>query len=667
MERVLRVLLLQLPVPNNPALNVPLALGYLKAYAYAQGLLDRAAIEILPRVLVDTAGDALLVEEIVARQPDILGISLYTWNSERSLDLARRVKQRLPNLQVVVGGAEVQRDNRWILEHPAVDIAVIGEGEQTFADLLRFWRGAALTEQADTLLLRPASATDPLAQIPGIAYRYQGVLHVTAERVALSDLSVVPSPYLLGYLDMPPDSMLMVEVSRWCPYACSFCLYGRNMGPRLGNRYFGLERVLAEIAWGRAHGLTRTHFVEANLNLVPLFWPLMRALEQLNADRQMTFYAELRGEHLTDEVVAALDRCNVRYVEVGLQTANPVALQASHRRTNLDKWAAGTRRLYAHGIEVYLDVILGLPADHVAGVHATLDFIRRQGLGPYDVFTLQVLPGTAVRQQADQYRLRFQDRPPYYVLQTDHFSYPELRHLRRELKRGLDLPPDAVEGMPLPRKDALAPRERRRQASASSPPIDHLWLLSDGPAPARAHIAAQLGLHVDVVLSWQDLAALTSELVVWIAHNPATIFDMYLMCPDEPPDPALLQTWRAALPYQPGYLDRVAVYLNAAPDVAHRRVSPRCFLVLPWTATVDPDVYGDVAEVIWQFALMNGESVPFGSWYAAGGSGIWLHFAADCEAAYRAGVCEQVREWERETGRGVWLAEAVPQIQPTLV
>ena len=33
------------------------------------------------------------------------------------------------------------------------------------------------------------------------------------------------------------------------------------------------ERILAEIAWGRAHGATQIHFVEANLNLVPVFWP----------------------------------------------------------------------------------------------------------------------------------------------------------------------------------------------------------------------------------------------------------------------------------------------------------------------------------------------------------------------------------------------------------
>src|SRR5690348_2632867 len=125
----LGVLLMQLPVPNNPSLNTPLAAGYLKAYAYARGLGDSAAIELLPRQLADYAGDALLVDEIAARRPDVLGVSLYTWNSERSLDIARQVKERLPQLLVVVGGPEVQRDNDWVLRHPAVDMAVIGEGE----------------------------------------------------------------------------------------------------------------------------------------------------------------------------------------------------------------------------------------------------------------------------------------------------------------------------------------------------------------------------------------------------------------------------------------------------------------------------------------------------------------------------------------------------------
>ena len=45
----LHVLLMQLPVPNNPATNVPLAAGYLKAYAQARGLPGPVQIGVVPR------------------------------------------------------------------------------------------------------------------------------------------------------------------------------------------------------------------------------------------------------------------------------------------------------------------------------------------------------------------------------------------------------------------------------------------------------------------------------------------------------------------------------------------------------------------------------------------------------------------------------------------
>ncbi len=648
----LQVLLVQLPVPNNPALNTPLAAGYLKAYASAQGLDDSAEIELLPRHLADCAGDALLVDAIVARRPDVLGVSLYTWNSERSLDIMRRVKERLPRLRVVVGGPEVQKDNLWILEHPAVDVAVIGEGEQTFADLLRVWSTGRGQRMHIPLVSRGATG-NPLENIAGIAYCIGSTVHFTADRVALSDLSAIPSPYLAGYLDIPADGMLMIEVSRWCPYSCSFCLYGRNMGTKLGNRYFGLERVLDEIRSGREQGIQRVHFVEANLNLVPLFWPLMRALEDLNADRQMTFYAELRGEHLTDEVVAALARAGLKVAEVGLQTANPLALRVAHRRTDLQKWAAGTRRLARQGVEIYLDVILGLPADDAAGVAATLEFIRCEDLGPYDVFTLQVLPGTATRSQADEYQLMHQDRPPYYILGTDRLSYAELRRLRRELKLGAGIDPDEVEGCPPPRLDALEIVDCRLQINRINLQstiynlqlVDRLCLLDMDAVvwDQTQNTINRLAGHVDVVARWQDAGELANWLAEAIAANPATLFDCYLLA-DAPPPPEDLRAWRDALPYAPGYLDRVAVYRREAPKPAHDRVSPRCFVVLPWTSQADPADYHGAAEVIWAYDLDAGDDPPLGAWAAAGGAGVWV----------RGRPAAEVARWREQTEVRLW-------------
>ncbi len=651
----LRVLLAQLPVPNNPALNTPLAAGYLKAYAEARGLGGSVQIDILPRAIADNAGDAALVEAIVDRAPDLLGLSLYTWNSERSLEVARRVRQRLPTLIVVVGGPEVQADNVWVLEHPGVSVAVIGEGEQTFADLLR--------------QIAPNGQPNPQLAIANLQ-----------SRPDLPDLSVIPSPYLAGHLELSPDGIQMVEISRWCPYACSFCLYGRNRGPRLGGRSFGLDRVLAEVAWGRERGVRRVHFVEANLNLLPIFWPLMRALADMNADRQITFYAELRGEHLSAKAVAALDAANVRVVEVGLQTANPVALRAANRKTDLAMWAAGTRRLYAAGIEVFLDVILGLPADDADGVAATLAFIKDESLGPYDIFMLQVLPGTAVRREAARHGLIFQDRPPYYVLGTDRTPYAELRRLRRELKVGIGIDPDAREGMPGPRSDALAEGARVKEEGGMIVSVrldDERLEIATGSfrlplsrsgrggwgvraerqqTPYVKSIdPSRLATHVDITLPADHLVQTSPTLAGWIAANPSTLFDLYLEVVSEPPSTDLLRNWRADLPYIPGYLDRLAVYAADQPEPGHLRTSPRLWLVLPWVSQAEPDDYAGVAAIIWRYELEVGQELPLGAWRTAGGAGVALSFAAGWDAGDRQVALATAEAWAAEHGRLIFV------------
>jgi tRNA A37 methylthiotransferase MiaB len=629
-----RILLLQLPVPDNHATNTPLAAGYLRAYARAQGMLEHYEITILPRTLADRAGDAALVAAIVAYQPAIVGISLYTWNSERTLAIMQRVKQQLPELIVIGGGPEVQPDNAWLLRHPGLDIAVVGEGEQTFVALLQAYAVG-----------KPDPAT--LAAIPGILFRSESdTLIQTTERIALATLDGVPSPYLSGDLPISANDMLMVEVSRWCPYSCSFCLYGRNMGTRLGGRYFGLERLLAEIAWGKQQAVTQVHFIEANLNLVPPFQALMQALADLNADQQLALYAELRGEHLSIHAADALAAAGLRVAEVGLQTANPHALHIAKRRTDLHKWAAGTRRLYERNIDVLLDVILGLPGDDAAGVATTLAFIEQEHLGRYDIFTLQVLPGTALRTQIAEYQLQFQDRPPYYILGTDRLSYTELRRLRRELKERIGLDPDAIEGCPLPDFAALA--ANKVPASVGVPFNQQSYYLLNwvdlrqNPAvwPQTDQLCNHISILADTTLIEEPGSSANQWLRQALAANPSMMVDVYLVANPQSTDPRIadfsphyphhptrtdcLTHWRAGLAFTPGYLDRVGVYRNPQPDPTYNRVSPRMWLVVPWVAQIDIQEYAGIAEIIWQYSLAPGELPPVRAWQQAGGAGVWV-------------------------------------------
>src|SRR5437588_70374 len=142
--RPLRVLLVQLPIQElvfrRVRGNELVAPGYLKASA-EKALGARVEVEILPRALVDRLGDAALAREIAARAPDVVGFSLFLWSSARSVALAGAVKKLLPDTAVIVGGPEVTRDNPWFVAAPGVDLGVVGVGEKTLEELLRWCIG----------------------------------------------------------------------------------------------------------------------------------------------------------------------------------------------------------------------------------------------------------------------------------------------------------------------------------------------------------------------------------------------------------------------------------------------------------------------------------------------------------------------------------------------
>src|SRR5476651_809665 len=82
--------------------------------------------------------DRDLVTALAEREPWMVGFTCYLWNIERTLWIAQELKRLCPWVHIVLGGPEITADNSWVLESPAYDFAVIGEGEQTFAQLL--WR-----------------------------------------------------------------------------------------------------------------------------------------------------------------------------------------------------------------------------------------------------------------------------------------------------------------------------------------------------------------------------------------------------------------------------------------------------------------------------------------------------------------------------------------------
>ncbi|HEY2760300.1 MAG TPA: radical SAM protein, partial [Pirellulales bacterium] len=431
------VILVQLPIPpvgSQPIRgNVPLAAAYLKMYAEARGLGSQYQIEILPTVEANTFGDQGLVQSILSREPWMVGFTCYLWNIERTLWIAERIKLARPDVLILIGGPEVTLDNAWVLENPAIDFAAIGEGEQTFAELL-----AALVDREELMdpiaglivkrALNRKRDTIPLSDhsvfpIPHSPFVFQ-------PRAPLPHLNDISSPYLAGILDAADEEMLLLETIRGCIFKCKFCYYPKSYD----DLYFvSEEKIVANLEHARRRGAKEVVLLDPTLNQRRNFPDFLRLLARCNPGRQFTYFGELRAEGITPDVARLLAEAGFDEVEIGLQSIDPLAMQLMDRHNNLKAFERGARAMLDLGIKVKVDLIIGLPGDTVDSVRRGIEYIHRSGLySSVQVFNLAILPGTSFRQEATQLGLRYQDRPPYYVLETPTLSTQEMYDLMAE-------------------------------------------------------------------------------------------------------------------------------------------------------------------------------------------------------------------------------------------
>lgn len=583
------ILLLQLPIPplgHEPIRgNVPLAAGYLKLFARQQGLERDFEIEILPARAANGMGDQQLVAEIVGRRPWMVGFTCYLWNIDRTTWIAEQVKRRLPETRVLVGGPEITSDNDWVVGSPAIDFAVIGEGEQTFA--------ALLSGLADS---RNGSAR--IGDIPGLATRREPAGHSPLQiagggglvagppRVPMADLNPISSPYLAGILDAGDQEQLLLETIRGCVFKCKFCFY-----PKAYDRlyYVSNERVLANLAHARHAGAREVYLLDPTLNQRRDFADFLRLLIEGNPDGQLEYYGELRAEGITPEHARLMRQANFKEVEIGLQSIDPATQELMDRRNNLKAFERGIRALQAEGVHVKIDLIVGLPGDTTESVRRGMHYVADKRLfDDIQVFQLSILPGTSFRQEAAALGLEYQPRPPYYVLRTPTLTLDAMLDLLVESEDIFDTTFD-----PLP-----PPSLDRTHDSHTSNRL--LVNLDDPSTPAIQTLTAPT---YSIWFRGSDLYAqrlrVQDTLRQYLAANPFSTLQVVFEAPGEFPFDVFDAARHGMERPENIYLDRFYEFTPGRPAGARRIVT-----VLPaeCRASIDPQWLADVVsqcDLVW--------------------------------------------------------------------
>jgi radical SAM superfamily enzyme YgiQ (UPF0313 family) len=392
----------------NYANHFSLALGYLKSYAEK----EKFILQNTEIVIVDFDAEMHDVRQVVyylsQSKPDIIGFSCFCWSINKILETARVVKMIFPHIRIVLGGPEVGPvSTKYLEENRFIDVVVKGEGEITFAELLKYYIGRGRLEE-----------------IKGISYRVNSQVLENPDRPLIEDLAEIPSPYLEGVL-VPRDKVTYLETYRGCIFRCGYCFEGKNF-PR--PRFFPEERIKREIELIMSNPEIKSfHFVDPIFNLKKE--RLVKLAEMLSTANH--FGTELRtieiiAEFVDEETIELFKKANVKSTETGPQTVNKDTLKNVNRYYDEEKFAKAIRLLEDNGIEVLTDLIIGLPGDNF------FKFVKSAktliALKPTTIIfsILHVLPGTILYEQSQAFGLKFDEKAPHLVLDTPTFPYEEI-------------------------------------------------------------------------------------------------------------------------------------------------------------------------------------------------------------------------------------------------
>ena len=322
-----------------------------------------------------------LQRDIREREPDILALSSITQNYGIAVRMAHTAKAA--GLPVVIGGMHITSLPGSM--SPDIDIACMGEGEETFRQLVECY------------LDRGSFPLARLTGIHGLAYRYDGGVHLTPERELIGSLDELPHPdrSIIGY----GSRRDYIYTSRGCPYRCIFCASNAHWR-RV--RYSSPAYVLDEIQELADHGVKTIRFNDDNFPAnAKRMAEISRLVTEAGLYRKVRFSFWARANDITEGTVAALKAMNIVSVVMGLETANDRVLEELKGNASVALNRKAIDLLRDAGIQTNADFIIGSPDETEQEMMDTYRFIRKSRLSFVTVNVFSPLPGTPVWKLAE--------------------------------------------------------------------------------------------------------------------------------------------------------------------------------------------------------------------------------------------------------------------------
>jgi anaerobic magnesium-protoporphyrin IX monomethyl ester cyclase len=429
----MKVLLINPPARDQHREEVvvpPLWLAYLAAIAEREG----HRVQILDAFAQGMSWGEF-EKEAKTEKPDLVGIGGMTPTIDSTLRAMRICRPYTKT--IVMGGPHFSVfKGEFFKECPELDYGIAGEGEESFALLLK----------------RIDEGKEP-EDVPGL-FSPKGVSNPAGELIRNLDEIPFPARHLLPkeayrYPLWPGKKVTTLFSSRGCPYHCLFCdksIFGSQWRPRSpGNVLDELEIILKKME------ISKVIFYD---DLFTLQKQRVVEICQGILERGLKFEWKCEGrvDRIDEEMLRWMKKAGCTLIAYGVESGNQIGLDYLQKGITLSQIRKAFQATRRAGIRPMAYFILGIPVETFAQGLRTIAFAR--GLKPdYAQFSvLSPFKGTPLYEEAigkGWYREvnaqnpfdKDRKRP---VLASQNWSEESLREILRIAHRRFYFRPDYI-------------------------------------------------------------------------------------------------------------------------------------------------------------------------------------------------------------------------------
>jgi len=369
-------------VEGHGGKNTPLNLAYLASYLREQ----KNDVEVK---IIDAEGLELSLEQLYEQvdvfSPNIVGITCPTPVYYIVKGICSELKKKDNEVPIVLGGPHPTALPNDILNDMDADMAVIGEGEETFVELVR-----AIENHQD------------LDSIPGIAFKENGTIKVNPRRTLISNLDILPFPAKdllpIDKYYLPPTKRIKSEratnmvTSRGCPFACTFCMARTIWGRK--TRLRGVQNVIDEIKENvEYYGLTEFSFHD-ELFTFNKKRVISLCREILDQGLDISWVCQARAGSVDLDMLRIMKEAGCGKIAFGFESGNQRILNLMNKKESLQNAVESVKLCKKAGIGVEGAFILGYPGEDLQSIQDTINFALRVDCETVAFFIAIPYPGT---------------------------------------------------------------------------------------------------------------------------------------------------------------------------------------------------------------------------------------------------------------------------------